>query len=89
MVLLPLVVRIEPNAPYQVAGKIDGTVPRKHHDPSFDLDTEFYTGSFMLRVTIKPLAQDAPVAAVPLAVRYQMCSDTTCLPPKTVHLVAK
>jgi hypothetical protein len=82
----PLRIAVEPGAPYQVAGSIEGTVPQKHHDASFDLETQFYTDSFTLKVPVKGSSGSA--AGVPLAVRFQMCSDTTCMPPKTVHLVA-
>jgi DsbC/DsbD-like thiol-disulfide interchange protein len=82
----PLSVKIEPDAPYQLAGPLLGTTPTKHHDASFDLDTQFYTGSFHLQL---PVSATAASGSVPIAVRYQMCSDTTCMPPKTVHLVAE
>jgi hypothetical protein len=81
-----LSVKGEPDAPLELVGAIDGTKPLKHHDASFDLDTEFYTGSFRLELVARP---KAAASSVPLAVRYQMCSDTTCMPPKTVHLVAE
>ncbi len=82
----PLSIKLEPDAPYELTGTIHGTTPVKHHDASFNLDTEFYTGSFRLQVAVKP---KAVVKDVPIAVRYQMCSDTTCMPPKTVHLIAR
>jgi Disulphide bond corrector protein DsbC len=85
---LPLVIRVEPGASYEILGKPQGTVPQKHHDASFDLDTEFYTDSLELKVLVRATKYEA-TPDVPLAVRFQMCSDTTCLPPKTVHLLAK
>jgi hypothetical protein len=47
---LPLVIRVEPGASYELLGKPQGTVAQKHHDASFDLDTEFYTDSLELKV---------------------------------------
>jgi hypothetical protein len=82
----PLRVGIEPGAPYELAGAITGSKPLKHHDASFDLDTEFYTDAFVLKVPVKE--NSAAQQPVPITVRFQMCSDTTCMPPKTVHLVA-
>lgn len=83
---IPLRIVVEPGAPFELAGNITGTVPQKHHDASFDLETQFYTDSFTLKVPVK--ATSTATAGVPLAVRFQMCSDTTCMPPKTVHLIA-
>ncbi len=82
----PLRIAVEPGAPYEIAGAITGTAPTKHHDASFDLDTQFYIESFTLKVPVKANAGAPP--AVPITVRFQMCSDTTCMPPKTVHLSA-
>ena len=83
---IPLRIAVEPGTPYELAGNITGAIPQKHRDPSFNLETQFYTDGFTLKVPVK-VAPGAE-AAVPLAVRFQMCSDTTCMPPKTVHLVA-
>jgi DsbC/DsbD-like thiol-disulfide interchange protein len=82
----PLRVAIEAGAPYELAGAVTGTKPLMRHDPSFDLDTQFYTESFSLKVPVKARAGMQP--GVPLTVRFQMCSETTCMPPRTVHLVA-
>lgn len=84
---MPLVIRIEPGAPYELTGKIEGTAATKQHDASFNLDTEFYTGSFTLRLPVRTAEKGS--GDIPLSVRYQMCSETTCMPPKTIHLVAK
>lgn len=55
--------------------------PVRKLDPNFGIDTETYTGtaSFLLEVmTAKTVSGNANLAA---AVRYQVCSDTKCLPP--------
>ena len=84
---LPLVIRVDQNAPYALSGALSGTQPTKHHDTSFNLDTEYFTDDFVVNVPVKATANET--GEVPLAVRFQMCSDTTCMPPRTVHLVAK
>ncbi len=84
---IPLVVRVEQNAPFALSGSISGSTPIKHHDASFNLDTEYFTGTFSLNVPVK--AASTGTTAIPLAVRFQMCSETTCMPPKTIHLQAK
>jgi DsbC/DsbD-like thiol-disulfide interchange protein len=82
----PLRVALEAGAPYELAGAVTGTKPLMRHDPSFDLDTQFYTENLLLKVPVKATTGTQP--AVPLTVRFQMCSETTCMPPKTVHLLA-
>ncbi len=55
--------------------------PVRKLDPNFGIDTETYTGTadFLLEVTTaKTAAGNANLAAT---VRYQVCSDTKCLPP--------
>ena len=85
---IPLTIKIEPASSYVLAGEIRGTVPTKHHDTSFDLDTQFYTDTFLLKIPVKASIRGQD-GNVPLAVRFQMCSDTTCMPPKTIHVIAK
>jgi DsbC/DsbD-like thiol-disulfide interchange protein len=83
---MPLRIAIESGAPYELAGTVGGTKPFMRHDPSFNLDTQFYTESFFLSVPVKATA--GIQSGVPLTVRFQMCSDTTCMPSRTVHLLA-
>ena len=55
--------------------------PVRKLDPNFQIDTETYTGTanFLVEVmTAKAAAGSANLAA---SVRYQVCSDTKCLPP--------
>jgi DsbC/DsbD-like thiol-disulfide interchange protein len=85
---MPLVLRVESSAPYQLDGSITGTAPEKHQDSSFNLTTEYFTDAFSLDIPVKQTAPSQD-GTIPLAVRFQMCSDTTCMPPRTVHLVAK
>jgi thiol:disulfide interchange protein DsbD len=78
---------MDQGAPYALSGAITGSKPTKHHDASFNLDTEYFTDAFLLNVPVKATANGS--GEVPIAVRFQMCSDTICMPPRTVHLVAK
>ena len=55
--------------------------PIRKLDPNFQIDTETYTGTanFLLELTTaKAASRSTNVAA---AIRYQVCSDTQCLPP--------
>lgn len=85
---IPLLIRIEQGASYEIRGKPQGTTPQKHHDASFDLDTEYFTDSVEFNFPVRATGYEHNIN-VPLSVRFQMCSDTTCVPPRTIHLVAK
>jgi hypothetical protein len=84
----PLHVALEEGAAARVTGPVSGSAPEKRHDPSFDLDTEFYTHSVALHL---PLESQRPLidsSTLPVRVRFQLCSERECQPPKTVHLLA-
>jgi DsbC/DsbD-like thiol-disulfide interchange protein len=82
----PLRVNLDENAVVQIVSVKSGTASVKKHDPSFDLETEFYPGSFSvdIQTQVKQHAA-ADDQSVPVSVRFQACNDRTCLPPKTVH----
>ena len=58
--------------------------PIRKHDPNFDADTETFEGEpvFYLKLKVKKQAPLGP-ATVTVKVRYQVCSDTSCIPPKS------
>jgi len=84
---IPLRLTLDDNAVAEGAGAPSGTPPVKRHDPSFNLDTELYLHSFSLCLPVQ-VKQHAAAGdqSVPVSVRFQACSDRTCLPPRTVHL---
>jgi Disulphide bond corrector protein DsbC len=84
-----LKVTLENGGNARFTGAPVGTAPEKRHDPSFDLDTEFYSHSFALHFPIR--VQPTPGAtelSVPVSIRFQTCSDRECQPPRTVHISA-
>jgi hypothetical protein len=83
----PLSVTLDENGVVQIVSVKSGTASTKKHDPSFDLETEFYPNSFSLDIQTQ-VKQHAAAGnqSIPVSVRFQACNDRTCLPPKTVHL---
>lgn len=80
-------VTLDDNAVAEVAGDPSGTTPQKRHDPSFGLETRFYTHSFTVHLPVQVKQQ--PVSGrqlIPVSVRFQTCSDRECQPPTTIHL---
>jgi hypothetical protein len=83
----PLRVTLDENESAQLVGPISGTDPVRKHDPSFDLETQFYLHAFSLHIPVQLKQHLSPgTQSVPVSVRFQACSDRTCLPPRTVHL---
>ena len=81
-------VTVDDNQVALAAGDPSGTPPHKHHDPSFGLETKFYTHAFTIRVPVQLKPQPGNGRqTIPVSVRFQSCSDRECQPPTTVHLV--
>ncbi len=83
----PLKVALEQNEVATADGAPAGSAPVKRHDPSFDLETQYYEQPF----TVKTPVRIAPKAAagrqlIPVSVRFQTCNGQICHPPKTVRL---
>ena len=74
--------------PFKTAG-LSGPRPKVKMDPNFGINTETYAGSaaFNLRFTVAPGTPEGP-QTLNASVRYQVCNDTVCLPPKTVKLAS-
>jgi thiol:disulfide interchange protein len=63
--------------------------PERKFDPNFNADTETYTEKvvFLLKIkSAKAASGDVELVAMP---RYQVCSDTQCIPPVTKKVSAK
>src|SRR6202043_2412585 len=58
-------------------------------DPSFNADTETYEGTqvFLARVQLKKDLEPGPVT-ITFVPRYQTCSGTSCIPPRTRQVTA-
>jgi thiol:disulfide interchange protein len=78
----PIVTKIQvAESPAIASYTVYRPAPIRKLDPNFQIDTETYTGAanFLLElVTSKSASGSANVEAT---VRYQVCSDTKCLPP--------
>ncbi len=85
----PIPTKISVDDTYFQAGQISGPKPKVAFDPNFGIDTEAYTGEavFNLPFTVTAEAPDGR-QELRISVKYQVCNDTLCLPPKTVKLAA-
>lgn len=83
----PLRLSLDANDFARLAGSPSGTAPERKYDPSFGLETQFYTGSFTLYLPVELTPQrESGRRVIPLSVRFQTCNGRECEPPRTVHL---
>jgi thiol:disulfide interchange protein len=64
--------------------------PIRKFDPNFNVDTETYEGSqtFLARIQLKKDLQPGAVT-ITFVPRYQTCSGTSCIPPRTRQVRAE
>lgn len=81
----PTKITVGENLPFRLDGKTESPAPITKFDPNFNIDTKFFAKEAEFTV---PLKATAEVKGDDLAinVKYQVCDDTTCLPPKTVKV---
>lgn len=70
-------------------GTVSGPRPKVKMDPNFGINTESYSGSavFSVPFTVEPGTPEGP-QALNASIRYQVCDDRVCLPPKTIRMTA-
>ncbi len=85
---IPTTISLAANPVFTVQRVLQGKPIRKH-DPNFDADTETFEGEaiFYLALKVQPGAPagDTQITAQP---RYQVCSATSCIPPRTKQVLA-
>lgn len=85
----PIPTRISLGEGVFTIGAVSGSKPKVAMDPNFGINTETYSGGASFNVAFTANA-DAPDGqqTLNINVRYQVCNDTVCLPPKTARLTA-
>jgi thiol:disulfide interchange protein DsbD len=83
---VPTSITLAPGKALTAAGKPVQPPPIKKHDPNFETQVELYEGAvaFGLPVKLAPGLKGAQKATV--KVRFQVCTDRSCLPPTTVQV---
>lgn len=82
---IPTTVKIAETIPFKIDGKVTTPEPVTEFDPNFNIDTKFFAKQAQFNL---PLQATAETKADDLAinVRFQLCNDTFCLPPKTLKV---
>lgn len=80
-------IKVTEDSPFEIVGEIKAPDPIIKPDPNFIIDgkplvSRFYQEHATFELTIKPNREAAP-EDLKLDVRFQICNDTLCLPPRT------
>ena len=72
---------------FEISGKIESPEPKVQPDPNFIVDgkaleTKFFVDRASFTIPLKALA-DGSADSIAVDVRFQLCNDTFCLPPRT------
>lgn len=82
---IPTTIAVPEGSPYVLNGAVSSPEPITEHDPNFDIETKFFADSAEFRIPLKT-TKDASVGSLGINIRYQLCNDKLCLPPKTVQV---
>ncbi len=86
----PTKISLPENAFFTISGNVESSAPIIKPDANFPVDgkpleTKFYEQNATFNVPLKT-ASDANADALAVNVRFQVCNETLCLPPKTVKV---
>src|SRR4028118_558437 len=72
---------------FKLAGTIKAPPPKIKFDENFGINTESYAGNvaFTIPLHVSPEAQTGK-QTLAVNARFQVCNETTCLPPRTVKV---
>ncbi len=84
---IPLSITLVDAGDVIVRGVIKAPQPERAFDKNFGMETELYSGNTRFTIPVGvPGRSLAGFRKFHVGVRYQVCSDTLCLPPRTEKL---
>jgi len=84
-------IKVTEGKPFEIVGKIDSTKPTVKEDPLFTgtdgkaLVTKYFADNAVFNISLKTTGE-TQADALSLDVRFQVCNDRFCQPPKTVRV---
>ncbi len=81
----PTKITIAENAPFLIEGSIESPKTITKFDPNFQIETKYFADQAEFNLPIK-VVNETNADALAVNVRFQVCNDTVCLPPKTVRV---
>lgn len=83
----PIATTVKPaeGSSFELRGNVTTPEPITEFDPNFQINTSYFKDSARFDVPLKA-SSDTAAANLSIDVRYQLCNDRLCLPPKTVRV---
>ena len=83
-------IKVADSVPFEITDEIESPKPIIQPDPNFivddkPLDTKFFKDRAAFGLNLKA-TEEAAAEKLSVDVRFQLCDDTFCLPPKTVRV---
>ena len=70
---------------FELAGDVTTPKPITEFDPNFEIDTSFFKDNAEFTIPLKA-KEESKGDDLAVNVRFQLCNDRVCLPPKTVRV---
>ena len=93
---IPTTITIPDGLAFRIKGTIESPRPIERFDENFKISTKFFENQATFTIPVDDtsgldprsggLATSGRIEDLALNVRYQVCNDTLCLPPKTVKV---
>jgi thiol:disulfide interchange protein DsbD len=81
----PTKITVADEAAFKIDGNIESPKQITKFDPNFQIETKFFDEQAEFNLPIKAITETNG-DALAINVRFQVCNDTLCLPPKTVKV---
>ena len=78
-------IKLPEKTEFTLDGKVTSAKPITEFDPNFEIDTKFFKDKADFTIPLKA-SKDSKGEVLAINVRYQLCNDRLCLPPKTVQV---
>ena len=82
---IPTTFELVENSKFKLAGDVVSPKPFEEFDPNFKIDTKFFKDRAEFGIPLQAL-ESATAGDIALKIRFMLCNDTLCLPPKTIRL---
>jgi thiol:disulfide interchange protein len=87
---IPTTIKVSENSPFMIEGDISAPQPTVRADQNFivndrPLETKFFEKNVAFEISARALS-DTPADLFAVNVRFQLCNDKFCLPPKTLKV---
>ncbi|MCO6512362.1 MAG: thioredoxin family protein, partial [Aridibacter famidurans] len=78
-------VKVAEGSPFELRSDVTTPEPITEYDPNFRIDTSYFKDSARFDLPLRASA-GSNASGLGIDVRYQLCNDRLCLPPKTVRV---